>query len=379
MKLHAQKLLTNEGWRHNQVLCIEQGLIAAIEEADQHNLSHVASSHDVLVPGFIDIQVNGGGDVLFNETPNASALKHMFSAHQQFGTAAMLPTLITDNIEKMQSAADAISDVRTTMASAIVGVHFEGPWLNTTKKGVHKADFIRTPVDAELAILRRSDLGKVMVTLAPENVPVEIIRQMCDDGIIVFLGHSNATAAQVEAALDAGAIGFTHLYNAMSPMQSRAPGMVGAALSAQHAYAGLIVDGYHVEPTCCHVAYLAKGKDKLILVTDAMALAASSNTDVAFFDTSIHKHKGKLSTPDGTLAGSCLTMIDAVKNACTACQIALEQSIYMASETPAKLLGLEASHGAIKVGAFAHLLALDEANNITHIWHNGKAVPKTTL
>lgn len=368
----CDQILTEKGWLQQQAIEIENGLISAIRPAHSHELAQSLSGR--LLPGLIDVQVNGGGGALFNATPTVDALYTMMKAHRQYGTTAMMPTLITDTVDVMIEAAHAIEDARAQGVPGIVGVHFEGPWLSTARKGVHSEQYIRPPTDEEIAILTRPALGQVMVTLAPETVDVSTIQRLANAGIHVFLGHSNATAEQVNKALAAGAKGFTHLYNAMSPLASRAPGMVGVAMADEASYAGLIVDGYHVDPQSCRVAIRAKGRDKVMLVTDAMAIAATSLDRVPFFDTEILRQGNKLTTPDGTLAGSCLTMIEAVQNAVSMCRVSLEDAVEMAALTPAKMLGLNESLGTITVGKEASFMCVDEALSITHLWQQGQPV-----
>ncbi|MDM7859094.1 N-acetylglucosamine-6-phosphate deacetylase [Alteromonas sp. ASW11-36] len=370
MMINCRKVLSPQGWLENQTICIDKGIITTIKP--QTSDASGSKTVELLAPGFIDIQVNGGGGFLLNQQTDANAVEQIFYAHQRFGTTAMLPTLITDSEAKMQEATCAIAIARKSLPNAIVGVHFEGPWLSRARKGVHPERYIRAPKESELAMLRATGLGQVLVTLAPENVAPAVIRELVEDGIIVFLGHSAATAEQTCAALDAGATGFTHLFNAMSPMQSREPGMVGAALAAPNAYAGLIVDGYHVDPICCKVAARALGKERICLVTDAMALAASEATQMPFFETTITKSDNRLTTPDGTLAGSCLTMIDAVRNTVKHCNIALEDALYMASTTPATALDLQQSQGSIAVGQQANFVALDQQLQVTEVYQAGQ-------
>lgn len=369
----CDQVLTPQGWRQNQLIEVAAGVITAISNAPaQHNYP---SYQGQLVPGFIDVQVNGGGGVLFNQHRSASALERIMAAHREHGTTALLPTLITDSYSAMHDAAAAMKAAKAEGIPGIIGVHFEGPWLSTARKGVHSEQFIRPPSADEIALLSDPALGTVMVTVAPENVSVEVIKKLSAAGIKVFLGHSDASAAQVNAALDAGAIGFTHLYNAMSPLQSRAPGMVGVCL-ARDCYAGLIVDGYHVDPQACQVAFRAKGKKQMMLVTDAMALAATDATEVPFFDTRIVRDGDKLTTPDGTLAGSCLTMIDAVRNTVQRCAVSLADAVEMASLTPARMLGLDHMLGSIEVGKQADFMLLDSELNIVQLWQQGTPIRK---
>lgn len=363
-------VLTPQGWLRNQQVTLEHGRIKAIQAAPtEHNLP---TYHGRLVPGFIDVQVNGGGGVLFNQERTPKALQQIMAAHLKHGTTGMMPTLITDSIEAMIDAAQAIKDAKQQGIPGILGVHFEGPWLSVKRKGVHSEKYIREPSEEELNILTDPELGLVMVTLAPETAPISVIQKLTAAGIKVFLGHSDADASQVNAALDAGAVGFTHLYNAMSQLHSRAPGMVGVCL-ARDAYAGIIVDGYHVDSQACQIAFRAKGKEQMVLVTDAMALAATDATEVPFFDTKIQRDGDKLTTPDGTLAGSCLTMLDAVKNTVNMCGIPLADAIEMAATTPAKMLGLEHEVGSIAAGHQANFMLLDEHLNIAQLWLHGES------
>lgn len=369
MKMCVQRVITPEGVLDNTSITVEDGIIVAIEPAGDKPVQS-----GTLMPGYFDTQVNGGGGVLFNQHPDAESLNKLASAHLRFGTTSMLPTLITDGEAAMASAADAIAEVIASDHPTIVGVHFEGPFLNVAKKGVHEAGFIRHPKDSELAILTRQDLGKVLVTVAPDNVDVGFIRELVAAGVVVALGHSNATYEQAVAALAAGATGFTHLYNAMSALQSRAPGMVGAALNCSDAYCGLIVDHHHVHPQSAALAIKTKTAQRIMLVTDAMAHVGTDLTELDFFSTVIERHGDKLVTPEGTLAGSCLDMHTAVLNSHRDLGFSLAEVSTMASLTPARFIGREQQLGSIAVGQTANLLLLDEALNIETIWLRGKAV-----
>lgn len=369
MKMCVQRVITPEGVLDNTSITVEDGIIVAIEPAGDKPVQS-----GTLMPGYFDTQVNGCGGVLFNQHPDAESLNKLASAHLRFGTTSMLPTLITDGEAAMASAADAIAEVIASDHPTIVGVHFEGPFLNVAKKGVHEAGFIRHPKDSELAILTRQDLGKVLVTVAPDNVDVGFIRELVAAGVVVALGHSNATYEQAVAALAAGATGFTHLYNAMSALQSRAPGMVGAALNCSDAYCGLIVDHHHVHPQSAALAIKTKTAQRIMLVTDAMAHVGTDLTELDFFSTVIERHGDKLVTPEGTLAGSCLDMHTAVLNSHRDLGFSLAEVSTMASQTPACFIGCEQHLGSIAVGQTANLLLLDEALNIETIWLRGKAV-----
>ncbi len=373
MNISVQHVVTPDGVIDNATIKLSDGIITAINANSADN-----PLPGTLVPGYIDTQVNGGGGVLFNQNLDAASLNTLAKAHLQFGTTSMLPTLITDGESAMRQAADAISEVIANNHPTIIGVHFEGPFLNVSKKGVHDAGFIRHPKDSELAILTRQDLGKVLVTVAPDNVDPGFISELTAAGVIVALGHSNATVEQTQAALQAGATGFTHLFNAMSALQSRAPGMVGAALYDDAAYCGLIVDHHHVHPHSAALAIKVKSAQRIMLVTDAMAHVGSELDSLAFFDTVIERHGSKLMTPEGTLAGSCLDMHQAVLNCHRDLGVSLPDSSTMASQTPAEFLSLGETHGSIAVGQHANMLLLDEQLNINTIWLHGQPVSLAT-
>ncbi|MDO6565542.1 N-acetylglucosamine-6-phosphate deacetylase [Alteromonas sp. 1_MG-2023] len=367
----ASKVLTPSGIKSSQTLCIEQGVIYDMRDANDEEHRNIIEG--TLIPGYVDTQVNGGGGILFNHTPTYDALKTMANAHLQFGTTSMLPTLITDNATIMAQAADAVSEAITDNHPNIEGIHFEGPFLSAAKKGVHEETFIRTPSDSELATLCRKDIGKVLLTVAPETVSLGFIKEMVAEGVVVALGHTNASFEQVSDALSAGATGFTHLYNAMSAFTSRAPGAVGAALLFDSAYCGLIVDHHHVHPKSAELAIKVKSENKIMLVTDAMAHVGSNLDKLAFFNTEIQRSGSKLTTPDGTLAGSCLDMHGAVVNTCKDLGISLTHASTMASSTPATFMGIQQKLGSIAVGQYANVLLVKDDLTLHNIWVKGTA------
>ncbi|WP_299265869.1 N-acetylglucosamine-6-phosphate deacetylase [uncultured Psychrosphaera sp.] len=327
----------------------------------------------LVTPGFLDAQVNGGGGVLLNQAPSVVTLKTMFSAHQQFGTTSMLPTLITDNLSVMQNAADAIAQAKSENIEGVVGVHFEGPHLSVAKRGIHPSDQVRAITDAELKVITRNDLGKVLLTVAPENVSPDVIKDLVSQGVIVALGHSNADFNTVLAAIDAGATGVTHLFNAMSGLQARAPGLIGAALDDERITAGLIVDLLHVHETNCRLAFKAKSAKGVMLVTDAMAHVGSDLMSLPWLDSTITRVGDKLTTPDGTLAGSCLDMMAAVRNSQQVLGIPLEDVLHSATQVPAKFLGLN-DIGHLNVGAKADFLVINDNMQIEQVYQSGRLI-----
>lgn len=298
----------------------------------------------------------------------------MSCAHQTFGTTAMLPTLITDNIETMENAADAISLALRQKTPGIIGIHFEGPHLSTPKKGIHPESHIRGISDKELSLFKRKDLGIVCVTLAPENVSTDTIKDLVQAGVKVCLGHSNASVEQTIAAIDAGATGFTHLYNAMSPLTSRAAGMVGAALLRDEAYCGLIVDHEHVDEVSCKLAIKCKGSQKLMLVTDAMSHVGSNQTSLHFAGMDITRDGNKLTIEGGRLAGSALDMATAVRNTVKNLDIPLAQALQMASSTPTNFLSLQKNKGRLAQGFDADWVVLTKDINVIQTYIAGNKV-----
>lgn len=366
-QLSVSRLFDGEQWFENVSVSIDKGIIHSVAPASGK------VQPGLLVPGFIDVQVNGGGGALFNTAPTRQSLRTMLRAHARFGTTAMLPTVITDSVSVMQQAADAIASAIAEHEPGIIGVHFEGPHLSVPKKGVHPQQHIRQLSDAELAIYARQDLGIKLVTVAPENITPAQIRQLTGLNVIVCLGHSNADAATVQAALDAGATGFTHLYNAMSPLTSREPGMVGVALSDPHSWCGVIFDGHHMHPTAAKVALAAKPRGKLMIVTDAMSPVGTDDTEFDFFAGKVIRDGSKLTNEAGSLAGSVLDMAAAVQYAVQQLQVSPAEALRMASLYPAQFLARPNS-GRIVAGVPADLVLLDDNWQVQASWINGQSV-----
>lgn len=368
--LIAEQLFDGENVRRDVVIVLgDDGCIAALGGEVPADGEHLQG---LLAPGLVDVQVNGGGGALFNNDPTVNALGKMSSAHARYGTTGFMPTLITDEVEVMQSAADAVSAAIRESVPGVLGVHFEGPHLSAPKKGTHEERFIRPLTDEELEIYAREDLGIKMVTLAPENVSVADIRKLVDLGVRVCLGHSNADGATAAAALDAGATGFTHLYNAMSPLHSREPGMVGTALISDQAWCGLIADGHHVSAEAMLLAIKAKPRGKIMLVTDAMSLVGSDETSFPLFDRVVTREGDRLTSTTGELAGSHLDMISAVRNIHHWCGVDLFEALRMASLYPAQFLGYEG--GRIEKGGPADLILLNDELQVQKTWISGREV-----
>jgi N-acetylglucosamine-6-phosphate deacetylase len=323
-----------------------------------------------LSPGFIDIQVNGGGDVLFNDSPSAATIATIVRAHRTSGTTSLLPTLITDAAEKMPVAIAAVQ-AAMEREPGVLGIHLEGPFISLQRPGVHDPKFIRTMTAADIALLTQKRKGVTLLTLAPEEMPKSAIAQLAKAGVRVSLGHSVASYEQTRAAMAEGLTGFTHLFNAMPPMLSREPGPVAAALESPDAFYGLIVDGEHVDPASLRVAL--RGAGRPMLVTDAMPPVGGKRPSFKLYGNEIAVRDGGLRRKDGTLAGAFLTMAEAVNNCVAMLGLTLEEALRLASRNPAEFLGLGDRLGQLAPGFRADMVAFrPERMDVIETWVAGK-------
>jgi N-acetylglucosamine-6-phosphate deacetylase len=323
-----------------------------------------------LAPGFIDLQVNGGGGVLLNDQPTAEGMRAIARAHRRFGTTACLPTLISDMPDKVRAAVAATRAIAGQ--DGVLGLHLEGPFISPKRPGVHRTDRVRQPGPEDLEVL--SDLGragKSLVTLAPECIPAGFVQTLTRAGVRISIGHSEASAAVVRQAVEDGATGVTHLFNAMPPLSARVPGIIGTALAESRLTAGLIVDGIHVDPVSVQAAFAAKGSDRIALVTDAMPTVGTSLDRFELLGQTVRLANGRLTTEAGTLAGAHLDMASAVRNAVRLAQIPLDDALRAASLTPAQFLGLDSERGVLTVGARADFVALNEELEVVATWVDG--------
>jgi N-acetylglucosamine-6-phosphate deacetylase len=324
----------------------------------------------VLAPGFIDLQVNGGGGVLLNDDPTTDAMRAIARVHRRYGTTGCLPTFITDSLQQTQAAIAAARSAADTCG--VLGLHLEGPFISPARPGIHRADHI---ADADLRDLDwLADLagaGRSVVTLAPERLPDGFLRSLAATGIRISVGHSEATAETVMHAIDDGITGVTHLFNAMPPFAGRAPGIVGAALADARLTASIIVDGIHVDPIAVQAAFAAKSANAVALVTDAMPTVGSALDQFGLMGRIISLKEGRLSAKDGTLAGAHLDMASAVRNAVRLAKLPLEDALSSASLTPARFLGLEHERGALIRGARADMVALTATLDVIGTWLGG--------
>lgn len=361
---------------------INDGLAVVIEGAcivdvvANENLSMGIKRHNLdgglLVPGFIDVQVNGGGGALLNDNPTIDTVRRIAESHRKFGTTGLLPTVITDAPDVLSKAIAAVKAARAENVPGILGIHIEGPFLDKERRGAHALRFIREMTEADVTQITAIDCGSVMLTLAPNRVAPTLIKSLAANGVFVSLGHSEASLAEVTNALASGARAFTHIFNAMSQMNGRDPGMVGAALADPHSFCGLIADGYHVHDAAMRVALAAKPKDRMMLITDAMPTAAGGPDSFELQGRAVQRVNGKLLLADGTLAGSNLTMDEALRYCVERLGVVLEDALQMASLNPAAFLGRDRELGRIKPGYLASLVHLDDGLHVLETWIDGR-------
>ncbi len=374
--LRNARILTADGFRDDLALVIEAGRIAALVSDAAPQLGSAAEQVDLgggwLLPGFIDAQVNGGGGVLFNNTPDVESLRTLAAAHRRFGTTALLPTLISDDVQVMRTAIDATRQAIAEGVPGVIGIHLEGPYIAPARKGTHDANKFRVPDADEIAMAASLDNGVTLLTLAPERVPLDSIRALVERGVIVAAGHTAATYEEARAGLEAGIRGFTHLYNAMSPLTGREPGAVGAALEDRGSWVGIIADGVHVHPASLRVALATKPQGKVMLVTDAMPPVGADSPSYELYGEVITAVDGVVRNAAGSLAGSALDMATAVRNAVDLLGLTLEEAARMASRYPAQFLNVDDRLGEIAEGYQADLVLLDDALQVRATWIAGE-------
>ncbi|WDJ06862.1 N-acetylglucosamine-6-phosphate deacetylase [Xanthomonas campestris] len=370
------RVLTDDGLQDGLAVLLDGAQIQAVVAADDTRVAQAGTRVDLggatLLPGFIDIQVNGGGGVLFNNACTPQALATIAAAHRRYGTTGMLPTLISDTAEVM---AEAIAATRQAIAQGVpgvLGIHLEGPYLSPARKGTHDAQKFRVPDAHEIAVDTSLDNGVTLITLAPERVPLDDIRAFVAGGAVVFAGHTAATYEQARDGIAAGVSGFTHLYNAMSPLAGREPNAVGAALEDPAVWCGVIVDGVHVHPASLRVALAAKPRGKLLLVTDAMPMVGADSPSFDLYGETITAIDGVVRNAAGALAGSALDMATAVRNSVQWLGVDLAEAARMASTYPAQCIGLGERLGRIAPGYQADLVLVDADVQVLATWVAGQ-------
>ncbi|MCZ4346113.1 N-acetylglucosamine-6-phosphate deacetylase [Devosia neptuniae] len=369
-------IFDGQAWHKDAALLIEFGMVSAIVPSGDvpARAERVHLDGGSIVPGFVDLQVNGGGGVLFNNDPSVGAIRTICAAHARFGTTALLPTLITDTVAVNIAAIAAGHAAAQQAVPGFLGLHLEGPHLSLARKGTHDPALIRPMDDSDLArlVAAATDLPNLLLTVAAETVTPQQITTLARAGITVSLGHSDASFADASAAYAAGASMATHLFNAMSQLGNREPGMVGALLRTPGAHAGLIADGIHVHPAAIELALRAKtGPGHIFLVTDAMSQTGTELTELTLNGRTITRANGALRLADGTLAGADLDMIDAVEFMHTRIGLPFEEALRMASLYPARALGVEGDHGHLSPGAIANFVHLSHSRKVQATWIAG--------
>jgi len=370
------RVLRADTFVRGQGVLIEHGRILDVLPADDARC-RAAEPYDLggglLLPGFIDLQVNGGGGVLFNDAPSVESIRAIGAAHRRFGTTAFLPTLISADLEIVAHAIAAVRGAIAAGVPGVLGIHIEGPFLNAARKGVHDPAKLRELDPSALGLLTSLRDGRTLVTLAPEMTTPQLIQQLVAAGVVVSAGHTNATYAEIRAALAHGLSGFTHLFNAMSQLTGREPGAVGAALDDQGSWCGIIVDGEHTDPVVLRIALRCKPHDRFVLVTDAMPSVGTNQSSFELQGRRVIVRDQTCVDEDGRLAGSNLDMASCVRNAVAMLGVSLPQAVRMATQIPAEFLGVAAEYGRIAAGQRANLVLADDALNVRETWIDGRS------
>jgi N-acetylglucosamine-6-phosphate deacetylase len=370
------RVLRDDALAEGQCVLLDGARIAAVLDADDPRCRD-AQRYDLggglLLPGFIDSQVNGGGGVLFNDAPSVESIRAIGRAHRRFGTTGFQPTLISADFDTVARAIAAVRGALEAGVPGVLGIHIEGPFLNVARKGVHDPAKLRELDPSALGLLTSLRGGRTLVTLAPEMTTPDIIAQLAAAGVVVSAGHTNASYAEIHAALEHGLTGFSHLFNAMSQLTGREPGAVGAALDDQRSWCGIIVDGAHTDPVVLRIALKCKPHDRFMLVTDAMP---SVGTDDGTFELQGRRITVRGYTcldEDGRLAGSNIDMASCVRNAVAMLNVPLAEAVRMASQWPAEFLGLAHDTGRIAPGYRANLVLADDELNVLETWIDGRS------
>jgi N-acetylglucosamine-6-phosphate deacetylase len=374
LAISADRIFDGYRWHNDAVILIDRGVVQCIAPRDQGAddwPTEVRPAGTVLAPGFIDLQVNGGGGLLLNDEPTPDAMRAIARAHRRYGTTSCLPTLISDTRAKATAAIGAAKLLDGS--DGILGLHLEGPFISPSRPGIHRLDCILAARRDDLDWLGElSTVGSSMVTVAPECVPPGFVKTLATSGTRVSIGHSEATPDTLIRAIDEGLSGVTHLFNAMPAMSAREPGIVGVALTDERLTAGVILDGIHVDPLVVRPAFSSKNRSNIALVSDAMPTVGTGQDHFELMGRRIQLRYGRLVSENGTLAGAHLDLASAVKNAVTLVGISLDDALRAASLIPARFLGIEHHRGTLIAGARADIVALPTNLNVFTTWIAGK-------
>ncbi|MBO6540265.1 MAG: N-acetylglucosamine-6-phosphate deacetylase [Rhizobiaceae bacterium] len=371
--ISGARLFDGIAFRDGHHLLVEDGRVAAIEPGEPApGAELVRLEGGIVAPGFVDVQVNGGGGILLNDDPTPQGLHRIAEAHRSFGTTALLPTLITDTKERTLAAIEAVA---ATDIPGVVGLHLEGPHLDPARKGAHPAYLMRSLSDDDVALYAeaRRRLGVLMITLSPAQASPEAVRKLVSAGVIVSLGHADCTADEADALFDAGAHGVTHLFNAMSGLSHREPGLVGAALARADVWGGIIADGHHVDPRVLTIALNAKQEPgRLFIVSDAMALVGSEADVFPLHGRTVCRDRSgfcpKLMLEDGTLAGSDIDMGSSVRFMVERMVVPVEDALRRATADPADFLGIGHMCGRFAQGSRSDFVHLSDSLLVQGVW-----------
>lgn len=373
--IRGARLFDGKAWHDHAEIAVVNGHFVAA--ADVPSGAEVVDADGLVVlPGFIDLQVNGGGGINFNDAPSLKTIERICVAHAHFGTTALLPTLITDRRETRTEAIAAGKAARAANVPGFLGLHLEGPHLSATKRGVHAAAYVRPMEDADIKELigALAGVGTTMLTVAPESTPIDAVRRLAAAGGVISLGHTDCDYETALAYVAAGASTATHLFNAMSPLGHRTPGMVGAVLESGIS-AGLIADGIHVHPAAARIALRAKrGPGRIFLVTDAMLTIGTDLPDFELNGRTIFRRDGRLALADGTLAGADIDMLSSVRYAAEHFDIGLDEAIRMATVYPAEAMRVGHRKGRVAPGFDADFLLLTPDLDLRSTWIGGVKV-----
>ena len=367
------KIFSDHKLLDNKALLIDgENIIGIVAKNDiPDNIKIQQLNGGILSPGFIDLQVNGGGGKLFNNSSDKESLDQIIKAHQHFGTTSIMPTVISDSLNVLQRCTSTISNEINNNKS-LLGVHIEGPFFNVKYRGVHQKQYINTINNDYLNLFESLQGFPVMLTLAPECISIKQLKHLKSLGFKILAGHTDASYDQLEEAIKYGLDGFTHLFNAMGQISAREPGVVGSALNFNNTAASIIVDLHHVHPSLIEMSYKQKPKGKLFFVSDSMATINHGEPSFELYDEVVSESNGRLINSEGKLAGSSITQIDAIKNAYTSCNIPLSDAIAMATSYPAEYLGVDDYLGSLKANYRADLAHFDIDFNVKNVWVAGK-------
>lgn len=372
------RIFDGQTWHDDAALVVAGGRLESIIPVGSlvGVAEKVVQVDGILLPGFIDLQVNGGGGVMLNDEPTVSGLTRICAAHARFGTTSLLPTLITDTPAVTRAVVEAGREAKRQGVPGFLGLHLEGPHLSIARKGAHDPSLIRPMEEADLDLLVSSvrDIEILLTTVAPENVSERQVERLAEAGITVSLGHTQASYETAGRYVEAGARMVTHLFNAMSPLGHREPGLVGATLDSASLHCGLIADGIHVASAAMAIALRAKkGPGRIVIVTDAMSPIGTDVTSFMLNGREILRRDGRLTLADGTLAGADIDMLSSILFVHRQLGLPLEEAVRMATVYPAEVFGL-ARKGSLFPGADADFVVLNSDLSMNSTWIGGHCV-----